>query len=51
MMKFGRARASRDFGIAVILLAPFWFIGTLLIAIPSATTFTNSPVSYRSHSA
>ena len=33
MMKFGRARASRDFGIAVILLAPFWFIGTMLMAI------------------
>jgi len=33
MMKLGGASVSRGFGTAVILLSPFWFIGTVLIAI------------------
>jgi hypothetical protein len=33
MMKLGRAYVGRGFGTAVILLSPFWFIGTVLIAI------------------
>ena len=33
MMNFGPGSASRGFGTAVILLSPFWFIGTVLIAI------------------
>jgi hypothetical protein len=32
-MKVGKANVSRGFGTAVILLSPFWFIGTVLMAI------------------
>ena len=32
-MKLGSANVSRGFGTAVVVLSPFWFIGTVLMAI------------------
>jgi len=36
MMKLGKAYVGRGFGMAVVLLTPLWFIGTVLMAIAVA---------------